>query len=67
MTYDSVKAAEYRKLHHESELKKQATFRAKHYDKIHAKTNCGCGGKYVYMHKATHARTKKHQKWLASA
>jgi hypothetical protein len=30
------------------------------------KTNCVCGGKYIYKHKARHERTKRHQEYLST-
>jgi hypothetical protein len=33
-------------------------------EKINAKYQCECGGKYTHQHKASHAKSKKHQRWL---
>lgn len=30
------------------------------------KFKCGCGGKYTQTHKARHAKSNKHKKWIKS-
>jgi hypothetical protein len=35
-------------------------YRIKHYDKLHKKKDCECGGSYISPHKARHLITKKH-------
>ena len=34
--------------------------------KLQEKITCDCGGKYLYKHKSTHCKTKKHQKYIFS-
>lgn len=54
------------------ECKKQYgnRYREANRDKIHQKLNqkfnCDCGGKYTYVHKAAHMKTKKHIDYLNS-
>lgn len=35
-------------------------------DKLLEKIDCPCGGRYDYLHKAKHLKTKKHNEWLCT-
>jgi hypothetical protein len=35
-------------------------YRELNFDKIHEQISCNCGGTYIYKHKSTHFKTKKH-------
>ena len=49
----------------EEELNKQIKkYNEKNKDKNKKKNNCPCGGKYTYINKARHEKTKKHLKYL---
>jgi len=60
--------AEYKEANKEK-IKEQ---RAEHYqanienlkEKKNEKFNCPCGGKYTYINKSKHSKTKRHQNWL---
>jgi hypothetical protein len=48
--------------------KQKAQYKLANKEKIRAqmsvKTDCPCGGRYTYANKATHMKTKKHQKYI---
>ena len=45
-------------------LEYQKNYREKNSEKQNEKINCECGGKYTFINKSTHFKTKKHQKYL---
>ena len=47
-----------------TEYRKQ--YRKDNAEKIKEKVQCGCGGRYTMVNKASHERTKKHMKWEAT-
>lgn len=59
---------EYGKEYSQNNLEKIKEKGKKYYqnnlDKLKEKITCECGGKYLYYHKSTHLKTKKHQNYL---
>jgi hypothetical protein len=45
-------------------IHKQKQYYNKHKDHLQLKNQCECGGKYTNMHKLTHEKSIKHQKYL---
>ena len=65
-----LKKKEYKEEYYENN-KEQIKLYAKEYreeniEKIHAKTNCPCGGLYTHANKSLHFKTIKHQNYLKS-
>jgi hypothetical protein len=56
------KKKEYREQNREKILQKVKEYYDTNREKINEKHICQCGGCYTYAHKATHEKTKKHQK-----
>jgi len=46
-------------------LKRVTNYRNKNADKLLAKIDCQCGGKYLYKHRSTHFRTQKHKHYIS--
>jgi hypothetical protein len=57
-------AKQYYQQHKETELEKTKQWKANNIDKLTAKIQCGCGGKFQYRTKAEHERSKKHQTYI---
>jgi len=55
---------EYYNDNKEDKLKYQKEYQLKNKDKIQAKNDCPCGGKYTHEHKHQHLKTIKHQSYL---
>ena len=55
---------QYKKQYRTENADKIKQYLAEHADKITQKYNCDCGGKYLYISKSRHFKSKKHLKYL---
>ena len=66
---EQVKAnrQKYHEEHRDNKRAYDKEYRENTYDKRWFKHECPCGGKYTTLHKSTHLKTKKHQKFLKTS
>jgi hypothetical protein len=57
---------EYSQKNRENMTEYQRKYVEKNKDKFYAKHECACGGKYVFVNKSRHDKTKKHEDFVAN-